>query len=376
MRVALTSDLLVALTGQPRSRIKDLLSSQPEQTLEQLAPLCRWLAGQGWLTEYQAQHAAAGRAESLLVGQYVILGELGHGSMGMVYKARHRLMERLSALKVFTPDEPDCENLQRFMREIQATAQLDHPNLVKAYEAGEHQGSYYLAMELVDGENLQQRVERTGRLDWQEGLAYLAQAAAGLDYAHELGMIHRDVKPGNVMVGPEGKVLVLDLGLVRFMKDVVSMTSSVDGSLRGTAAYMAPEQALSIRNADHRSDIYSLGSTLFFILAGRPMFEEKVMMQQLLAHQNKPAPAIRDFCPDLPPDLEQMYYRMVAKAPQDRYQAMHDVVMRFQAILQGQLIPESPLWVHPETMSAGIAPASQDPPSQSTWRRLFPFWRD
>src|SRR5204863_2672775 len=130
--------------------------------------------------------------------------------------------------------------LERFMREIQATAQLDHPHLIKAYEAGEHHGAYFLAMEFVEGKNLQEKVEDEGRLPIAQALDCFIQAAAGLGYAHSLGMIHRDVKPGNIMLGDDGRVRVMDLGLVRFTKGFSSMSTSQDGTVRGTAAFMAP----------------------------------------------------------------------------------------------------------------------------------------
>jgi eukaryotic-like serine/threonine-protein kinase len=255
MGLALAPELLVALTGVPAKQLKTFLSPLPPETLRDLRQLANLLEEHQFLTAYQANHVREGRAGGLIVGQYVVLNELGHGSVGMVYKSRHRLMGRLAALKVFTPEHNDVENHKRFLREIQATAQLDHPHLVKAYEAGEHQGAYFLAMEYVEGKDLHAKVDAHGPMPIEPALECFMQAAAGIGFAHSLGMVHRDVKPANIMLGADGRVRVLDLGLVRFLKGFSGMATSLDGSVRGTAAFMAPEQAMSIRNADHRSDI-------------------------------------------------------------------------------------------------------------------------
>ncbi len=377
MKLALAPDLLVTLTGFSANELKPILSSFPREILCDAAALCKQLVNQGLLTHYQAAHATEGRGEGLVVGQYVVLRELGHGSVGMVYQARHRMMGRLSALKVFTPEDSEPETLERFMREIQATSQLDHPHLIKAYEAGEHHGAYYRAMEFVEGINLQDKVEADGPLPLELALDCAIQAAAGLAYAHSLHLVHRDVKPGNIMLGKEGRVRVLDLGLVRFVKGFSSLATSLDGSVRGTAAFMAPEQALSIRNADHRSDIYSLGSSLYFMLTGLPMFLEKAVMLQLVAHQKKPAPSLLATRPELPETLDRVYQKMVAKSPDDRFQNMEQVITSLEAVQTGQTLP-----LAKETPVEEIVPLpleetiSKDPPSTSAWKRIFPFWRD
>lgn len=374
MSSPISPELLVALTGQPASRLMGLLATLPHEQAGELSSLCHYLQKEQLLTAYQAGHVLEGRGEGLIVGQYVVLDEIGHGSVGMVYKARHRIMGRLAALKVFTPEADDCENQTRFMREIQATAQLDHPNLIKAYEAGEHHGAYFLAMELVDGQNLQEKVVRHGPAPLDVALHCHLEAAIGLAYAHSLGMIHRDVKPGNIMLGKDGRVRVLDLGLVKFMKGFSNLATSMDGSVRGTAAYMAPEQAISIRNADHRSDIYSLGSSLYFVLTGQPMYPEKTIMQQLLAHQKKAIPSLLAMLPDLPPYLDSLYQRMVAKDPQDRPESMQAVVDGLRAVKEGT--PPPVVALSAKSPSTPIMKPEMKEPTVPTWKRLFPFWRD
>jgi serine/threonine-protein kinase len=373
MGLAIAPELLVALTGLPAKQLKTFLSPMPPDTLRDPGKLADLLEEHQYLTPYQAGHVREGRAAGLIVGQYVVLDEIGHGAVGMVYKSRHRLMGRLAALKVFTPEHNDAENQTRFLREIQATAQLDHPHLVKAYEAGEHQGSYFLAMEFIEGRDLHARVDAEGPIPLDQTMEIFMQAAAGLGFAHSLGMVHRDVKPANIMLGSDGRVRVLDLGLVRFLKGFSSMMTSLDGTVRGTAAFMAPEQAMSIRNADHRSDIYALGSSLYFTLTGQPMFEEKAIMHQLLAHQRKPAPPLRKQRPDLPETLERLYQVMVAKTPVQRPQSMEQVIEGLQAIADGKPLPAD---LDASADALPIAPAatpSKDPPSTPAWKRIFPF---
>jgi eukaryotic-like serine/threonine-protein kinase len=374
MNSPLSPDLFVALTGQPMSRLKELLNNLPREQTNNLPALSQCLEKENLLTPYQSGHVGSGRGEGLIVGQYVVLDELGHGSVGMVYKARHRIMGRLAALKVFTPEAYESENHTRFMREIQATSQLDHPNLIKAYEAGEHQGSYFLAMELVDGQNLQEKVIQHGATPLDVALRCHIDAATGLAYAHNLGMVHRDVKPGNIMLGKDGRVRVLDLGLVKFIKGFSSMATSLDGTVRGTVAYMAPEQAISIRNADHRSDIYGLGSSLYFALTGQPMYPEKTIMQQLLAHQKKQIPSLLDRMSDVPPHLDQLYQQMVAKDPEDRPQCMQDVVDSLKAVQQGTAPPALPASTKPQ--SGMFTKQDNKGKTVPAWKRLFPFWRE
>lgn len=373
MGLAIAPELMMSLTGLSGSQLKELLATFPPEDLKDTVRLSKHLEEAGCLTLYQSGHVSEGRGEGLLVGQYVVLNELGHGSMGMVYQVRHRIMGRMAALKVFTPESDESENYVRFMREIQATAQLDHPHLIKAYEAGTHHGAYFLAMELVDGQNLQEKVERNGPQSLELTLQCFSEAATGLGYAHGLGMVHRDVKPGNIMLGRDGRVRVLDLGLVKFTRGVTSMAASLDGTVRGTAAYMSPEQAISIRNADHRSDIYSLGSSLYFVLTGQPMFPEKTVMQQLIAHQKKPAPSLLALRSDLPGYLDQFYLKMVAKDPNQRIQSMAEVVSGLQAISKGNAPPTFRPPSVPAFSPEDPKTETRDNSTMTSWKRLFPF---
>jgi molecular chaperone DnaK len=211
---------------------------------------------------------------------------------------------------------------------VKAAARLLHPNIVAAFDAGEQNGLHYLVMELVDGHSLSQLVEIEGPLPVQKAADYIAQAARGLHYAHRRGLIHRDVKPGNLMLDRAGTVKILDLGTARF-GDASGSELTQAGVIMGTVNYMSPEQARSPGDIDARTDIYSLGCTLYYLLVGRPMYAGD-LIQTLLAHAQAPIPALRESRPDVPRWLEQIFRRMVAKAPDQRYGTMSQVLAELE----------------------------------------------
>jgi len=290
--------------------------------------LARLLIKQKKLTVYQAQQIYAGKGRSLVLGNYTVLDKLGQGGMGTVLKAQHRLMERLVAIKVLSPavvNRPGA--LQRFQREVKMAARLEHPNIVTAYDADEAEGVHFLVMQYVDGTDLGRFVYEYGPLPLDQAVSCVLQTARGLDYAHRQGVIHRDVKPSNLLMDREGLVKVLDMGLARVdvaCDDQEQLTLS--GQIMGTVDYMAPEQALDTRAADARADIYSLGATLWFLLTGRAIYQGDSIMQKLRAHDCAPIPALADHCPGVTPELETVFRTMVAKLPGQRYQTMEDVI--------------------------------------------------
>jgi serine/threonine protein kinase/WD40 repeat protein len=300
----------------------------------------------GWLTPYQAQEIAKGRGGGLLVGPYVLLEPLGAGGMGQVFKARHRLMNRLAAVKLIREESrSSSEYHQRFLREVEAAAQLSHPNIVAAFDAAQHGTSVYLAMEYVEGVDLARLLKAHGPLPVARACDYIRQAAFGLQHAHERGLSHRDVKPSNLLlarggsVSPEralapgethpslaGTIKVLDLGLARFQleSDDERRLTRV-GDVMGTPDYIAPEQVVDTRRADIRSDIYSLGCTLYELLVGRPPFATGSIEEKLLAHQTGQPVALEQVRPEVQPALAQVVRRMMAKRPEDRYQTPGEV---------------------------------------------------
>jgi eukaryotic-like serine/threonine-protein kinase len=280
--------------------------------------LAKALVKRGWLTAWQARRVWRGLASSLTVGPYQLLGRLGRGAGGEVYKARHARMGRLAALKLLGADAPG--GVGRFLREAQALARLDHPNVVRAYDAGEVRGTYFLAMEYVEGSDLQRLVEREGPLGFARAAEYARQAALGLQHAHERGVVHRDVKPSNLLLSARGVVKVLDLGLARLRGRADGEPLTAAGQGMGTVDYIAPEQLRDARSADARADLYSLGCTLYFLLTGRPPFAGESAVEKLLGHLHGEPEPLESLRPDVPPALAAVVRRLMAKDPADRFQ--------------------------------------------------------
>ncbi len=299
--------------------------------------LSRNLVRSGRLTPFQSEAILSGRLSDLCIGNYIVLDRLGAGGMGTVFKARHRRMKRVVALKVLSRETAGQSNFaQRFQREVETIAQFSHPNIVMAFDADEAENGLFLVMEFVDGSDLGHEVMNGGRLATRDAVDCILQAARGLAYAHDHGVVHRDVKPANLLRDKSGVVKVADLGLAQLS---TSETSSAHGSLTqagsilGTADYMAPEQALDPTAVDHRVDVYSLGCTLYFLLTGRPPYSAGSLMALLLKHRDAPIASLRAARPDVPTELDQLYRRMTSKRPEDRHPTMADVVQALEAAI-------------------------------------------
>lgn len=293
---------------------------------ESVETLAATLVEDGLLTKYQADVILNRENGPLLLDRYIILDTLGSGGMGIVFKALHRAMERIVAIKVlpgYAVNSP--EKVQRFHREVVSVAKLSHPNVVSAFDAHESDGTYFLVMEYVDGDNLRDCINESGPLGVEDAVGLIDQVAAGLSAAHTENMVHRDVKPTNIMLTTDGTAKLLDLGLARTMqlaKDADESELTEDGLGMGTASYMSPEQALDAKAVDARSDIYSLGCTLYFLIVGRAPFEFNTTVQTIVAHREIPAPLIGEGRDDVPESVESIFQRMVAKAPGDRYESI------------------------------------------------------
>lgn len=280
------------------------------------------------LTHWQAEKLLQGRHMGFILGRYKVLSLLGAGEMSSVYLAEHVMMERKCAIKVLPANKvQDTSYLERFRREALAVASMDHANIVRAYDVDKKTESgtdiYFLVMEFVEGRNLEQMVKDQGPLELVAAVDYIRQAADGLAHAHQLQMVHRDVKPGNLLVDSTGCVKVLDLGLARFFKSSheESLTIKHDEKVLGTADYLAPEQAVDSHRVDARADIYSLGCTLYFALTGHPPFTDGTLVQRLLAHQTKNPPSVRHERKDIDDELLAILDKMMAKKCADRFQS-------------------------------------------------------
>jgi serine/threonine-protein kinase len=289
--------------------------------------VAEYLVKTGLLTRWQCDKLLEGRHKGFFLGKYKLLDHLGTGGMSSVYLAEHVLMQRRVAIKVLPKNRvSDSSYLQRFHREAQAAAALDHRNIVRAYDVDNDGDVHYLVMEYVDGRDLQAIVKDKGPLDYPVTANYIRQAAIGLAHAHEAGLIHRDIKPANLLVDRSNVVKVLDLGLARFTEDnKASLTVAYDENVLGTADYLAPEQAIDSHGVDARADIYSLGCAFYYLLTGQPPFPEGTLPQRLMMHQKSPPPSITEKRPDAPSDLVAICLKMMAKKPAARYQSAAEV---------------------------------------------------
>ncbi|TWT58025.1 Serine/threonine-protein kinase PrkC [Thalassoglobus neptunius] len=293
------------------------------------------------ITPWQAAKLLKGKHRGFFLGKYKLLTLLGKGGMSTVYLAEHVVMKRQVALKVL-PHKlvQDSSYLERFHREAQAVAVLDHPNIVRAYDIdSEVDGQleiHFLVMEFIPGHNFFELVRALGQLEPLTAADYIRQAALGLQHAHDAGLIHRDIKPGNFIVDGAGVVRMMDLGLAKaFRKDEdFSLTVANDEKVLGTADYLAPEQAVDSHNVDTRADIYALGCTFYFLLAGRPPFNEGTLAQRLLAHQSKTPKPVHRIKKDVPVELSDLIMRMMAKDPKKRVQTAQAVADELSAWLE------------------------------------------
>ena len=305
---------------------------------EDATALAAHLVAAQLITRWQADNLLRGKYRGYFLGKFKLLGLLGSGGMSSVYLAEHTLMLRKQAIKVLPKKRvSDSSYLERFKLEALATASLDHPNIVRLYDIDNEGDIHYLVMEYVPGRDLQTIVSDTGPLDYVEAARYVAQAARGLQYAHDARLIHRDVKPANLLLDDHGSVKILDLGLALFRATAPRRSRSLHNeNVLGTADYLAPEQALSSHDVDSRVDIYSLGCTLYFLLTGHPPFPEGTLAQRIAKHQSKAPPDIRLDRPDCPAELVNICGTMMQKDPRQRYPNMQAVADTLEAWVRTQ----------------------------------------
>ncbi len=286
------------------------------------------LVDAGLLTKFHADRLAAGKYKGFQLGVYQILDLLGSGGMGQVFLAEHAAMRRLVALKVLPIalcEDPVAR--ERFHREARAAATLDHPNVVRVFDLNYEGRLLYLVMEYVEGVSLQSLVARLGPLDVTAACHYVRQVADGLRHASDQGFVHRDIKPSNLLLDRTGVVKILDLGLVRSEAEAERMlTRGMERPIVGTADYVSPEQSVDSSTVDIRADIYSLGATFYFMLAGRPLFPEGRTAQKLFWQQTRQPTPIRHLRPEVPEGLAAAISKMLQKRPEDRFQTPQEVL--------------------------------------------------
>jgi serine/threonine protein kinase len=290
------------------------------------------LVRDGLLTYFQAEQLLQGKWKRFNIGKYKVLERLGSGGMGQVFLCEHKLMRRRVAVKVLpTAKAADQASLDRFNREARAAAAVDHPNIVRAFDIDQDDNLHFLVMEYVDGTNLQDLIKKTGPLDPVRACHYVYAASVGLQHAHEMGLIHRDIKPGNILLDRVGVVKILDMGLARLIHDTEDhITRKYDENILGTADYLSPEQAEDSHTVDIRSDIYSLGATFYYLLSGSQPFPEGTIPQKLIWHRTRHPRSLRELRPDVSDEIVAVVNKMMAKRPADRYQTPAEVAAALQ----------------------------------------------
>lgn len=331
VRLALGAGLVTI--DEVKKVVVSLLSESPAITRERLA---QGLIGAGLLTDWQTKKLFAGRGRGFFLGSYKLLRPLGKGGMGVVYLGEHRVMKRPMALKLLSPESAtDARRILRFQDEARAAAQLDHPNIVRAYDFAEDDGKLFIAMEYVEGIDLQHAIERDGTMSIEAALDAVIQATDGLSHAHGRGIVHRDIKPANLLLRSDGVLKISDMGLARIGWQEEAPNASGKSRLLGTSEFLAPEQALNSRSVDGRADIYSLGCTLYYLLTGRPPYPGATLSQRIAKHQTEAAPDIRKLRSDCPASVAELAIRMMAKRPEDRIPSATELLAQLNRIASG-----------------------------------------
>jgi hypothetical protein len=316
---------------------KERWNDLPEDPVLRGERLAEQAVAMGLLNPWQARQLLEGRTKFTL-GSYRVVDSLGRGGVGQVFKAVHELLGREVAIKVLPRERATAERVEQFLREIRLLASLDHPHLVQALDAGKDGGVYYLVLEYVPGLDLRKYVQISGPLTPEEAATIIAQVALGLDYAHRRGLVHRDVKPGNVLVTSEGRAKLSDLG---FASSVFGeeLTEARKIKIMGTADYLAPDQIQAPWDPRPTWDIYSLGCTLYYAVTGRVPFPEGTTEEKIRAHLEKDPPDPREFNPRLPDDFVTVVRQMMAKDPGARPATAHEVVLRLGPWVDPAVLP-------------------------------------
>ncbi len=334
-------------------------------SLDQLA---NHLVNAGLITEWHSGKLKSGKYKGFFLGKYKLLRLLGSGGMSTVYLAQHTIFDQRRAIKVLPKNKLASRTyLERFYREGRAAASLNHRNIIRVYDIGNDGDTHYLVMEFVEGLDIYELVKQKGPLGITATIDYTIQTLTGLSHAHENELVHRDVKPANLLVTVEGTVKLLDLGLALFREEDSSLTVMHNERVLGTADYLSPEQAVDSHNVDLRADIYSTGCTMYYMLSGRPPFNDGSLAQRIARHQTVDPEPIKGLRRDCPDELAAIVEKMMAKNPDDRYQACEPLIVELRQLLEDVSVFSKPA---PKQMKSNVAVAAgtriPSPPHKKT----------
>lgn len=335
MQPPATIDDLVSLLESSRlldasqlQAVRQKLPSSPDPTVTP-ARVLQVLVQKGALTKFQAEQLLQGRHKGFFVKQYKILDQVGIGGMARVFLAEHTIMRRKVALKILPKSKcADPASLARFQREARAIAAINHPNVIRAYDISQEGDFFFIVLEYAEGQTIAQFVEAHGAIPWPQACDYLYQAASGIEHLSACGIVHRDVKPANIIIEKSGTIKLCDLGLAFFFEaqeEADQLTRKYNQNVLGSADYLAPEQVVDSHSVDGRADIYSLGATFCFMLSGEPPYPGGTIAEKLHDHQVAPPVSIRERAPDVPKELDALLQKMLAKRPDERFQSMTEL---------------------------------------------------
>jgi len=320
-----------------------------------------WLVQQQLLTDFQGDALRAGHTGPFMLGPYRVFERMAVGRLGNIYRAVHAEIEQPVSIKVFPSSlKDDTEKVARMHREFRASVELEHPNIVRTFQIGHVGHVYYLAFEDLQGETLLDRLDRDGAMPYPTACKLIRDAALALAHLHDKGLVHRDVHPGNMWIGEGGLLKLMELGAVRdALGEIVTAPEDLgvttSETVIGTFDYMAPEQAQDAHAADHRSDVYSLGCTLYHCLAGKKPFPEKNPIKLVLHHASEMPTPLVEIAPDVPKKLSDAVAAMMAKSPDDRFPKASDVAWALEQHVdasqltvpeQREVSPEYLDWLH------------------------------
>jgi serine/threonine protein kinase len=325
--------------------------------------VCDWLLQEGAITEWHAEKLLQSKFRGFFLGPYKLLNRVARGGMSTIYSAQHKETGEVHALKVLPPARTNTASyLPRLQREAAMTQRLQHPNIVRVFgfysESDGQDAVHFIAMEFMQGRDLFETVNIEGPLSCRLAADYIRQAAEGLEYAHQAGLVHRDIKPGNLFVPEDGILRILDLGLAQDFDSEENLTREFNERVLGTADYLAPEQAADSHTVDRRADLYSLGCSLYFLLTGQPPFTEGTLVQRLVAHQTKAPVPVTHFRPDVPAELDSILNAMMEKNRNRRISTASEVAERLSRFLES-IADKSEFDQRPQKSGTRFSPEDQ-----------------